>query len=116
MLKNFLILCLFVISNAIYAQSGSIETAEIKTTIWCDHCQECADCGVNIFTGVKKVKGVKDVIVDDANHLIRVKYRPDKVTVEEIEEAIALLGFDANDRKADAEAYLRLDSCCKKPE
>lgn len=116
MLRNCLILFLFFISNVIHAQSGAIETAEIKTTIWCDHCQECADCGVNIFTNVKKVKGVKDVTVDDANHLILVKYRPDKVSIEEIENAIALTGFDANDLKADADAYMRLDACCKKPE
>ncbi len=114
MCKNLIIALFVLLSHQVLAQPDHIKTAEIETKIWCDHCQECPDCGKNIFLSVKKNKGIKDVVVDDANHTIAVTYNSKKISLEEIEEAIAMAGFKANDVEADPEAYENLDACCKK--
>lgn len=114
MIKAIGLFVLIFASQGLIAQKDHIKTAEIKTQIWCDHCNECDDCGKNIFLSVKKNKGIKDVTVKDAENLISVVYNSKKVTLEEIENAIASAGFKANDIDADPEAYKNLDACCKK--
>ena len=61
-------------------------------------------------------KGVKRVEIDEAKKTVTVYYNPNKTTPEKIRQAIAGVGFDADDVKADPEAYTKLDDCCKKPE
>ena len=114
MIRSFAVFMLILTSQALIAQPDHIKTAEIETKIWCDHCQECPDCGKNIFLSVKKNKGIKDVVVDDKNHTIAVTYNSKKVTLGEIENAITSAGFKANDNEPDPEAYGKLDGCCKK--
>jgi hypothetical protein len=43
-----------------------------------------------------------------------VTYRTDKTTPDEIRLALSKSGFNADDVKADPEAYKKLDGCCKK--
>lgn len=114
MYKNLIVLLFTLMAHQIMAQPDHIKTAEIETKIWCDHCQECPDCGKNIFLSLKKNKGIKDVVVDDQNHTISVTYNSKKASLEEIENAITMAGFKANDKNPDPEAYDRLDGCCKK--
>lgn len=98
-----------------FAQDG-LETITIKTSIVCDHCMECDDCGFNIDTSIRKAKGIKKVVIDPEGSTVMVTYRTDKTTPEEIRIALSKAGFDADDVKADLEAYAKLDGCCKKPE
>jgi mercuric ion binding protein len=93
-----------------------LETITIKTSIVCDHCMECDDCGYNIDTSIRKAKGIKKVVIDPEGSTVMVTYRTDKTSPEEIRLALSKSGFDADDVKADPEAYAKLDGCCKKPE
>lgn len=93
-----------------------VETITIKTSIVCDHCMKCDDCGYNIDTSIRKAKGIKKVEIDPEKNTVEVTYRTDKTTPEEIRIALSKSGFDADDVKADPEAYAKLDGCCKKPE
>jgi len=98
-----------------FSQSNKIETTEIKTEIACDHCLKCESCDQNIFLKVKdNTKGVKSIKVDSEKNIITVKYNSEKTSLSEIEEAIALAGYKANDQEPTAEAYNQLDGCCKK--
>jgi copper chaperone CopZ len=112
--KVLLIAFLGLISNLSFGQQKKVETVTIQTSISCDHCKKCESCGLNIYEHVIKNKGIKSVKIEDEINLITVKYKPKKITVAEIENAIAKAGFDANDTKADPEGYENLDSCCKK--
>jgi len=47
-------------------------------------------------------------------NIIKVKYNSEKTNLIEIEKAIALSGFKANDLEPTNEAYESLDYCCKK--
>jgi len=92
-------------------QTGTIT---IKTSIVCDHCMKCDDCGYNIDTSVRKAKGIKKVEIDPEKSTVEVTYRTDKTTPEEIRVALSKAGYDADDVKADPAAYAKLDGCCKK--
>ena len=114
---RFILSTFFLIGICVsgFAQ-GDLETITIKTSIVCDHCMECDDCGYNIDTSIRKAKGIKKVVIDPEESAVMVTYRTDKTTPEEIRIALSKAGFDADDVKADPEAYAKLDGCCKKPE
>ena len=96
-----------------FAQDA-VKTITIKTSIACDHCMKCDDCGYNIDTSIRKAKGVKKVEIDPEKNTVEVTYRADKTSADEIRLALSKAGFDADDVKADPEAYAKLDGCCKK--
>ena len=107
----FLFACLV---QATYGQTDKIKTAEIKTEIWCDHCNKCESCGQNIYNKIKENKGVRNVKVESGKNIIQVKYNSEITTIEEIEDAISMAGYRANQKKANTNAYNALDDCCKK--
>lgn len=47
---------------------------------------------------------------------IRLQYLPDRVTADQIKEAIAGAGFDADELKADSVAYKSIPPICKRAE
>lgn len=115
-MKNILLITLFVsILNAAWSQSSKVNTAVIKTEIACDHCSVCESCDQNIFMKIKEnTKGVRSVKIDAETNTVTVKYSPNKTSLEEIENAITLAGYKANDRVPTNEAYEALDGCCKR--
>ena len=102
-------------SSQVAVAGITTEKTTIKTNIYCDHCRKCESCGgklqKELFT-----KGIKNIVLDEKAMTITVTYNPEKITVEKIRERISKLGYDADDVKADAEAYQKLDGCCKKSE
>jgi len=114
-MKNILtaILLTFAFSIA-SAQGNKTETITIKTKIYCDHCVRCESCGANINETVRGIeKGVKKVKINPADNTITVKYNAAKTTPDNIRAAIAASGYDADNVKATAEGYAKLDGCCK---
>ena len=74
---------------------------------------QCEMCEKNLNKALKKLTGVDKYKVDIEGKVIHINY--DK-NVTKIENAITSAGYDANDKKANPEAYNNLDKCCKKPE
>ncbi len=106
---------LFIISSfSISAQAKKNEKAVIKTTFYCDHCKQCETCGKNFQANLYKIKGLKMYDLDEKNMTITVYYNAAKTDLKTIKTAIGKLGFDADEIKADAIAYEKLDNCCKK--
>ena len=115
MKKIFFTLILLFSAQLSYSQSSKIKTTEIKTEIACDHCVKCESCDLNIYTHIKdNTKGVRSVKIDADKNVIAVKYNSKRTSLEEIENAIAMAGFQANDVEPTEEAYNSLDACCKK--
>ncbi len=102
------------LTNLVLGQNKNAETLTIKTKIYCDHCLKCESCGGNLNVALKKVWGLKKISINPQNHNIVVVYKPNKTNPEQIRKAIAQAGFDADEVKATAEAYSKLDACCKK--
>lgn len=105
---------LFAIAWPSTAQSKKNEKAIIKTTLYCDHCKACETCGQNFDSNMLKVAGVKMYELDEKNNTITVYYNARKTDLLAIKNAISKMGFDADDVKADPDAYDKLDGCCKK--
>ncbi len=59
------------------------------------------------------IKGVKIVEWDKATQMLSVIYRPSKVSVKEIQTAVAAIGHDTQDVKADDKVYAKLPGCCQ---
>ena len=104
---------LFVATALSSIAQEKVETITIQTTIVCDHCMKCDDCGYNIDTSIRKAKGIKKVQINPEKNNVVVIYRADKTTPEEIRIALSKAGYNADDVKADPDAYAKLDGCCK---
>ncbi len=76
---------------------------------------QCGMCKSTIENGVSEIPGVLKVKVDVEKKVGHVTYKAGVVDLAAIEKAIATLGYDANNTKADPEAYKDLSGCCKVP-
>lgn len=112
-MRWIVLLSLLIGSLQVYGQSSKTETVIIKTAISCDHCKQCESCGKNIYDGIYKEAGIKKIKIDPDAHTVTVTYNSSKTSPEKIRLAISKTGFDADDIKADPEAYAKLDGCCK---
>lgn len=99
-----------------YSATAENKTAKIrvKTSIYCDHCEKCESCGKRLEEAVYSVKGVKRVDLDVKNNQVDVVYNSLKTNTDRIRQAIAKVGFDADDVKGNTEEYDKWDNCCKK--
>lgn len=113
-MKHIITVLLIITTSVCVNAQDKIETIIIKTSIVCDHCMDCDDCGYNIDTHINKAKGVRKVQINPEESTVEVTYRTDKTTPEEIRIALSKAGYNADDVKADPEAYNKLDGCCKK--
>jgi len=109
-LSTFLLMAIAAFGFA----QDELKTITIKTSIACDHCMKCDDCGYNIDTSIRKAKGIKKVEINPEQNTVEVTYRADKTTPKEIRIALSKAGYNADDVKADPAAYAKLDGCCKK--
>lgn len=115
-MKNIILFLLFsLFSYSVSAQKSKNEKAVIQTTITCDHCKACETCGKSFQDNLYKIPGVKMYELDEEKMTLTVYYNGKKTSLNEIKVAITKLGYDADELKADAVAYEKLDECCKKP-
>ncbi|GAB4092017.1 heavy-metal-associated domain-containing protein [Flaviaesturariibacter terrae] len=108
----FLLLLAVGLSEGSFAQAKAQQTLKISLPTL----QECDVCKEKIETYLKRYDGVTSVVVNLRRKEAVVKYLTDRITDEDIKAAIATAGFDANEVKAEPDAYNRLPKCCKAPE
>jgi Cu(I)/Ag(I) efflux system membrane fusion protein len=91
--------------------NASVQHATINIpTAQCDVCQG------KIETALKKVAGVKNYDIDIDGKVVNVNFDKSVTNLGKIENAITAVGYDANSKKADPDAYSKLDDCCKLPQ
>lgn len=114
-MKKIFLLALVTFSyTMVQAKAKESGKATIQTVLHCDHCKACETCGQNFQANMLKMKGVKMYELNETAQTLTVYYNPKKTNLKTIREGIANLGFDADDVKANPEAYAKLDGCCKK--
>jgi periplasmic mercuric ion binding protein len=108
MKKLFLIVLILSFQHA-FAQKSSLklDTIIIKTSA------QCGDCKERIESALNFCKGVKYANLDLENKMATCVYKPKKTTPDKLKHAIAAVGYDADDVKANFEAVLRLPKCCQ---
>ena len=99
-----LLISLFFAFNS-HAQS-TVVTATVSVKGNCDECKERIENAADI-------KGVKNCVWDETRQAVTVIYDSKKVSLEQIEKAIAKSGHETSQEKADSKAYNGLPSCCK---
>lgn len=116
-MKRILFVGLFISFFNLYSSAqqpvrkGALETVTINVpTVQCEECKDRIEKYLTREDGITMVK------VDYKKKTCKVTYYWDRNTVENIKTAIANTGYDAGDVTADAEAYKKLPTCCKKPE
>jgi len=113
MKKLFSLLILSLLLNPVFAKDKQSDTLIVKTKIYCDHCLTCTSCGANIKKSIKKNKGIKKVSINPEANTITIIYLPAETNADTIRKAITEAGFDADELKATADGYAKLDGCCK---
>ena len=111
MKKFFFTALIGTLTSTAFAQTKAMQTAKISTpTVQCEMCK------TKIESYLKRYDGVINVNVNYKRKEATVKYLTDRTNEEVIKAAIANAGYDANEIKANPEAYKALPKCCKKPE
>ncbi len=77
---------------------------------------QCVVCKENITKALNKVKGIQSFKVDIDGKVVHINFDKTVTNINKIENTITMAGYAANDKKADPEAYSKLDDCCKLPE
>ncbi len=101
------LLLLFGLNLTGIAQSKKDETIKITTSAVCGSCKDRIEKGISKETGVKKAS------LDIESKVLTVTYAPDKTDPDKIRKAVSLIGYDADNVKADTKAYDKLPACCK---
>lgn len=112
MLVVFSMSVLFVL-NVFGQKMGkkAIETSKISLpTIYCEKAK------ADIEFTLKYIDGIQKAVVDFKKKILTVTYITDRTDKEQIKTHIANMGYDADDVKANPEAYAKLPTSCKKPE
>jgi Cu(I)/Ag(I) efflux system membrane fusion protein len=97
---------MLLISFSSIAQDKTITTATITVKGNCDECK-------NRIENAADIKGVKLATWDEKKQRLSVTYNTEKVSLAEIEKAIAASGHDAGSVKGTDAGYKKLPSCCK---
>ncbi|MES2515309.1 MAG: heavy-metal-associated domain-containing protein [Bacteroidota bacterium] len=105
-MKTFIILIISLIFTVKINAQTSIQTTTISVKGNCDECKERIENAADI-------KGVKTSNWEESKQAITVTFDSKKVTVEQIEAAIAKSGHKTPRSKADTAAYNALPECCK---
>lgn len=94
-----------------FAGTFSVNTAAaqkpVKAVISVPGAQD-EPCKIRIENYLKREYGIVESNVNYRRHTVTVKYLPDRTNIENIKTAIANLGYDADDVKANPESYNRL--------
>lgn len=107
-MKHLVITALFALIVSC-GKSEPTETAVVKVSS-----AICGECASTITTAVKKLNGVKTVAVNTDEKTATIEFVPAVAKLGDIENAIVMSGYSANDKPADAAAFEKLPDCCKK--
>ena len=104
---KYLSLIIFSIAFSISALAqNQIDTATVRVEGVCGMCKDRIE-------NAAYVKGVKKATWDKETKILTIIYKPNKVTLQQIEENIAAAGHDTEHVTATEEAYLKVHDCCR---
>lgn len=102
-MKNFLLIILLL------AGHQAISQKKVEATIYVDGV--CDMCKKRIETALD-MPGILFAEWDKNTHLLKVVYRPKKMTEDSIHRIVNNVGHDTEKSKAPDEIYYRLADCC----
>ena len=76
---------------------------------------QCLMCSYGIEKTILEMRGVKKANIDLRSKSGSVIFNAGVIDLSKIEDRIVSMGYSVNGKKANPEAYDRLEPCCKKP-
>ncbi|MCX6351612.1 MAG: heavy metal-associated domain-containing protein [Bacteroidetes bacterium] len=110
-MKTLIITTLLILQTLLLSaqkNKAGMDSIKIKTTAICNDCKE------RIEGALSYEKGVKSTNLDMKTKVVTVYYKKDKTSPEKIKNAIAKVGYDADEVKANKKAYDKLPACCQR--
>ena len=104
-----IITALVLLALPVYSQ-GRTSEVEIKTSSQCEMCKE------SIERFMTFERGVRNAVLDLESAILTVRFNSRRTDLESLRNAVAGLGYDADDVPGCTEAYAKLPACCKKPD
>lgn len=97
---------LFTFNQELHAQRN-VEEVKIQTSALCGTCEKI------IMEALAFKSGVRSASIDLESAILTVNYNQRRTSPENIRKTISKVGYDADDVKADKEAYAKLPFCCR---
>ena len=107
-LNAFLLIAVLSVGTEVAALSKS-KVLNIKTSA------VCGSCKARIEKALTAIEGVEAAILNLNSKQVKVKYDPAKTSPDKLREVVANTGYNADEVKANSEAYHKLPGCCQKP-
>lgn len=101
-----LFISLFIALSSNAQDKGVVKTSTISVKGNCEECKKRIENAADI-------KGVKLAVWDEVTQALTITYKTDKVSIEQIEKAIAASGHDVGAVKGNDAKYNNLPDCCK---
>ena len=73
----------------------------------------CGMCERTIEGSLKGVKGISLADWDKETDIIQVKFQPNKISLDDIKQKIADVGYDSDKHRAKDDVYNNLPGCCQ---
>lgn len=94
------------------AQAVVIKSANLR----CWECKEKLEKFLTVQNKAYLENAITEMKFDLLRGELKLKFLPDRASIEDIRAAINNAGFDADDEKAEPDAYKKLPSACKRVE
>jgi periplasmic mercuric ion binding protein len=101
------IMMLFLMTEMTSAQTSKVSTVLIQTSA------ECNSCKVRLEDKLNYTSGVKYAELNLEDKKLKVKFNTKKITLDEIRQIIAQVGYDADSVKANPKSVKNLPACCQ---
>ena len=95
----------FIKNETIAVMSYSTETFHVYGN--------CGMCKKTIETSLKDIDGIKKASWNIDSKQMTVTFNPEKISLKQIKEKIATVGYDTEDVKAETSTYNKLHGCCQ---
>jgi copper chaperone CopZ len=105
--KTIILITILLIGIQSKAQEITYQKESFKVWGICEMCKTTIDKAAGAIEGVKRASWTL------STKKINVKYDIDKTSVDSIQKALALAGYDSEKYKATDEGYNNLHKCCK---
>lgn len=94
-------------SNAVKIVHNDVETQKFKVY------GNCGMCKKTIESALKGVDGIKNATWNVETKMMEVTFDAHEITLLEIKEKIAEVGYDTEEVRADEDVYNELPGCCQ---
>ncbi len=107
MKSKLIMLVLFAFMSVNFTIAQKSENAIIKTSA------ECGQCKDRIEEKLNYTKGISFAELNYETKELTVKFKTNKISLQQIKEIVSQLGYDADEVKAISEQQNKLPACCK---